>query len=568
MTSVRLIMLVLAILACIVSPAGAQQDSPDSLAVPESELSTEERALLRLDEIGRIRSTVEKMIAEGRGLSGEELQLKRVALLEVVVDLEEVSEELSKLIGELDESVADSARVIAGPALRYAPELFLRALDSHTGRLAKSRSMRGRVDASERAALELEITDRHQMIDDTVQRAVRSLEHLDAIGLQVDDLWEELELFLASRAESLGARLRVTHEEVRRLRDRARTGDETEDSAADLQFTLVERRVDHLVRSLKLTADIMSARGLQTADYDQLVIETTGSVTEDILNPEVLKGLISNSWSGALSWIRLNGPTLLVWFGLIVLSILLTRLAALLVWFVIRLVLRPAMLLQNLVNGLLRPMSSILGLFIGLWALGVDPGALLAGIGVLSIVVGLALQDSLGNIAAGVFILVYRPYDVDEVVQAGGVVGRVKEMGLANTTIITFDRRRLFVPNKKIWGEVIENRSAEPLRRIEAAVRIRYDEDIDPTLEFLRETILGHELVLSEPQPEVFVSRLEDSWVEISVWPWVRADNWWAMKTNLSRVLRNALDERGVVHAFPRVEIDQPGAIPPPREER
>ena len=561
----RLLLMVVAALVATSTVAPAQ--SADSLGAQPPELSVREQAVLRLDELGRIRSTIETMVSEGRGLRGEELQLKRVALMEVVDDLEDVSAELGRLIGDLPESVADSARSVAGPALRYGPELFLRALDTHAGRLSRARSDRHRADVGERATIELEIADRHQMIDETVERTVRSLGRLESIGLDVDDLWEELELDLATRAESLGARIRITSEERGRLSNRPRSGNTEEDAAADLELTLVEGRIDHLVRSLKYTADVLSSRGVDTADYDQLIIQTTGSVTEDILNPEVLRGLVRSAWVKALSWLRLNGPTLLVWLALLVLSVIMTRLTALLIWLLVRLILRPALLLQNLVNGLIRPASSLFGLFIGLWILGVNPATLLAGIGVLSIVVGLALQDSLGNIAAGVFILIYRPYDVDEVVQAGGVVGRVKEMGLANTTIITFDRRRLYVPNKKIWGEVIENRSAETLRRIEATVRIRYDEDVDATLGFLRETILAHELVLAEPEPEVFVSQLEDSWVEISVWPWVRAENWWAMKTDLRRVLRKSLDQRGVVHAFPRVEISQAGGDLPARED-
>ena len=263
-------------------------------------------------------------------------------------------------------------------------------------------------------------------------------------------------------------------------------------------------------------------------------------------------------------WIELSqfrGKRLLavlVRTGMLLLAILLTRLGFWVAWQVVRLVMRPALLLQNLVNGLLKPASTLVGLLVGLWTLGVNPGTLLAGVGVLSVILGLALQDSLGNIAAGIFILLYRPYDVDEIVQAGGVVGRVKEMGLANTTIVTFDRRRLFVPNKKIWSEVIENRSAEPLRRTESTIRVRYDEDLDATIKYLREVMKAHELVLDDPPTEVFVSSLDDAWVEISVWPWTQAVHWWTMETNLSRVLRLALDEKGIEHAFPRYEIRLP----------
>ena len=93
-------------------------------------------------------------------------------------------------------------------------------------------------------------------------------------------------------------------------------------------------------------------------------------------------------------------------------------------------------------------------------------------------------------------------------------------MGLANTTILTFDSRRLLIPNRKIWGETIENRSAEPIRRVDITVRIGYDEDLDRALDVLRDLLAKDERVLAEPEPSLFVEELADSWIEIAVRPW------------------------------------------------
>jgi small conductance mechanosensitive channel len=509
------------------------------------------------------------MITDIRGLGGDELELQRIALLAEVSDLEDVADELVGLIPKLEPVAADSVAIVAEPALRYPPELYLRALEYNSGQLSRERRKRKNASPAELAEIELEVTERHESIDQLLDDAIASTNRLDQIGRNVADLWEQIDLFLSRRAESLAGRLQIGTADLARLETQSRSGvgSEEDQEVWRLELQTLQQRVDVLISSLKITADDMSARGLDTADYDQLIIETTGMVTEDILNPEVLKGLLENAGDDVVQWFRRNGPTVVVRAGMLLLAILLTRLGFWVGWQAVRLILRPALLLQNLVNGLLRPASTLVGLLIGLWTLGVNPGTLLAGVGVLSVILGLALQDSLGNIAAGIFILLYRPYDVDEIVQAGGVVGRVKEMGLANTTIVTFDRRRLFVPNKKIWSEVIENRSAEPLRRTESTIRVRYDEDLDATIEYLREVMKQHELVLDDPPTEVFVSRLDDAWVEISVWPWTRAVHWWTMETNLSRVLRLALDEKGIEHAFPRYEIripddHQPGNPP------
>ena len=168
----------------------------------------------------------------------------------------------------------------------------------------------------------------------------------------------------------------------------------------------------------------------------------------------------------------------------------------------------------------------------------------------------MALQDSLGNLAAGAFILMYRPYDVDDAVQVGGVLGVVKAMGLAATTIITFDNRRLYVPNRKIWSEVIENRSVETRRRVQFTVRISYREDLEATIATIHEILAGHEMVLEEPAPQVFVKELDDSWLEIAVWPWTTTDNWWPGLTELPKVLRLGLAEAGIDVPYPRQEID------------
>ena len=126
-------------------------------------------------------------------------------------------------------------------------------------------------------------------------------------------------------------------------------------------------------------------------------------------------------------------------------------------------------------------------------------------------------------------------------------VGRLRKMTLGPDFVTAFT-----------VGDQLLRGAAEPLRRIEASVRVRYDEDLDATIAYLHEVMADHDLVLADPGPEIFVVGLEDSWVEIAVWPWVPAEHWWTMHTNLRRVLRIALDERGIVHAFPRFEISGP----------
>jgi small conductance mechanosensitive channel len=142
-------------------------------------------------------------------------------------------------------------------------------------------------------------------------------------------------------------------------------------------------------------------------------------------------------------------------------------------------------------------------------------------------------------------------------------------MGLANTTIVTFDGRRLMVPNRKIWGEVIENRSVEDIRRVEITVRVSYAEDLNSALEILHDLCKSDERVLATPEPLIFVSELEDSWVEIDVRPWVRNQDWWPLTTDLPRLVRLRFAKEGIEIPYPRTEFSTPSdqsPIPKPPE--
>jgi small conductance mechanosensitive channel len=327
-----------------------------------------------------------------------------------------------------------------------------------------------------------------------------------------------------------------------------------------------------IAASLDGTANLLARRGFETAQYRQIVIRTTGEVTEDILNPKVLLGLLRELGTDLGRWLRDKGPTILVRLLIIIGVIVLFRIGFRLAWWLFRILrlVKFSQLLTNLVGGLVRPIASLAGLVTGLWIVGLNPTTLLAGLGVAGIIVGLALQDSLSNLAAGFFILTNRPYDVGDVIEAGGVVGTVQAMGLANTTIMTFDNRRLFVPNQKIWSDVIENRSAEPIRRVEVTVKISYREDLDRALGVLRNILDVNEKVLEEPEPAIFISKLADSWIEVAIWPWTKNEHWLDLLRELPRLVRLRFEEEGIEVPYPRREIvaDRSKDMPPTEESR
>jgi small conductance mechanosensitive channel len=169
--------------------------------------------------------------------------------------------------------------------------------------------------------------------------------------------------------------------------------------------------------------------------------------------------------------------------------------------------------------------------------------------------VGLALQDSLSNLFAGLAILASHAFDVDDVVEVAGVVGKIRALGLWNTTLVTFDGRRLLIPNRNIWGSNVENRSVELNRRADAVARIGYDTDLQAALGVLEELLEQDERVLQDPAPRVWVSRLDESWAEVKLWAWAKTSDWWSLYSDLPRLVRLKLAEAGIEVPVPRRDV-------------
>jgi small conductance mechanosensitive channel len=203
---------------------------------------------------------------------------------------------------------------------------------------------------------------------------------------------------------------------------------------------------------------------------------------------------------------------------------------------------------------------------VALSQIGLEIGPLLAGLGIAGFIVGFALQDSLANFAAGAMILMYRPYDVDDVIESGTVRGKVSHMSLVSTTILTFDNQELIVPNNKIWGDVIRNVTAQSARRIDLVFRVGYDEDVEQVERLFHDVIRSHEQVLEEPAPMVKLHQFGESSVEFAVRPWVRREDYWSVYWDLTRAVKLVFDREGISQPRPQIDVHNvaPGAPSPP----
>lgn len=190
-----------------------------------------------------------------------------------------------------------------------------------------------------------------------------------------------------------------------------------------------------------------------------------------------------------------------------------------------------------------------------LGAFGVETASLVAVLGAAGFAVGFALQGSLSNFAAGVMLLVFRPFRIGDVVEVAGVVGSVREMGLFTTTMTTPDNIRIIVPNAKIFGDIIKNITAEDTRRVDMVVGIGYGSDISKAMEIIRGLLEADERVLKEPEPQIAVGELADSSVNLLVRPWSATADYWDVKLDFQRGVKEAFDREGIEIPFPQVVV-------------
>ena len=212
-------------------------------------------------------------------------------------------------------------------------------------------------------------------------------------------------------------------------------------------------------------------------------------------------------------------------------------------------------LLEDFIVSLVGKAVIVFGLLVAMTQVGIELGPLLAGIGVAGFIIGFAVQDSLSNFAAGLMILAYRPYDVGDSIEAAGVTGKVSNMSLVSTTVVTFDNQRLVVPNSKIWGGVIRNVSAEPTRRVDMVFGIGYEDDVDQAEAILQEIVSGHELVLDEPETVIQLHELADSSVNFIVRPWTQNADYWTVRWHVTREVKKRFDAEGISIPYPQRDV-------------
>jgi small conductance mechanosensitive channel len=378
------------------------------------------------------------------------------------------------------------------------------------------------------------------------------------LGLATEDLLGRLSPQLYLYAETLAGRIELLDATIKELNARLASNP----GNVDHQVALVDLQSRHSnnISRLESIILVLDNLALDSTDYKAVMLQQSSNLSVSYFSSVAVLSVVKDSWQSLKTAFEENAPDiffkLILFIGMLIIFRILAR--------VTRRVVRAAsdrsslnmsVLLKNILVSTSGGLVMGLGMLMALSQVGISLAPMLAGLGVAGFIVGFALQDTLGNFAAGAMILIYRPFDVDDFVEVTGASGLVKKMNLVSTTIATFDNQTLVVPNSKIWGDVIKNVTAQTERRVDLEFGIGYDDDIELAERVLLDVVTSHEKVLKDPEPMIHLHTLGDSSVNFIVRPWTKTENYWSVYWDIMREVKMRFDKEGISIPFPQTDV-------------
>ena len=351
--------------------------------------------------------------------------------------------------------------------------------------------------------------------------------------------------------------------------------DEPTEQEAKQKETVIEQLTvlnDERTVLLELTRTAVDAFEDKGGDAAKVItyrkyLEVAGGVTVDLSDTEAVL-VFAKDWltskDGGLHWLGNISKFVITVIAFYFLACLLSRA----VRHALDKTKATSELMRNFLIASVRRIVLIVGVIVGLAALEVDIGPLLAVIGAAGFVIAFALQNSLANFASGILIMMFRPFDVEDLVEVAGVSGTVKSVSLLSTQMVTLDNKALVIPNNEVWGGVITNYTATGKRRVDMVFGIGYGDDIDKAKKVMEDILNNHKLVLKDPEPVVRVHELGDSSVNFAVRPWVYSDDYWDVFWDITQQVKKRLDAEGISIPFPQRDVHVYNAALPPTSDQ
>ena len=537
------------------APPPAVEAAPvvEADSTPDKDSEAIHEALVKVNQLLADISDLEQKVKESEGdqLKASIIQ-RRDKSSELVTELKQ----FGKLAAAYNDKGGDLNTLLKDDRdrLLQTGAILRRDIDEYIARLKKNSEGRDTLTAEGLKSY----TSDSQLIDVSFSLLAEYIDIIKSINFYPEPSIRYLEEKLPERADFLAGRIALSNERQADF-NKALKADK-EDSKAKAHHALAEEKLKVDTDSLKLVIDLAQQFDIDVRDYQTLLVKTTGEISSETLDTEVLGVLLKEWWLNSKFAIQENSIGYLIKAVVFVLIILGFKFLAKLARRIIHRSfqssrVKASVLLQNMVESVSAKIIMLLGLLVALSQLGISLAPVLAGLGVVGFIVGFALQDTLGNFAAGMMILFYRPYDVGDAVEVGGVTGKVRDMSIVNTTILTFDNQTLILPNSKIWGDVIKNITAQNVRRVDMTFGIGYDDDIEKAERILMEIVNQHDKVLADPVPVVKLHNLGESSVDFVVRPWVNTADYWDVYWDVTREVKMRFDAEGVSIPFPQRDV-------------
>jgi small conductance mechanosensitive channel len=535
--------------ACLTGMAQAQAESDASSGI-ESMVQTLRNDMTDLQALS-------KPITESEKMEHEVLLFRRdVRSFRVLADFDLLVQELAKLPDDNPQKITIDAQ-LSEYAEGVGKAIFERISEINQ-RIRESLANLDTFSGGTRVAMQAYTDSMENIRIKYYQALVNHLKSRNLLGLPGDDLHKRLDPLLYLYAETLTGRIELNSATHQELQVRSTADPEN----ADIKSALIGLNTRHSIDVNRLEAIILvlDSLGLDSADYKAVMLQQTGSLSVSFFSLKALGSVLRDAWFGLKETVKGNAPDLIFRLLLFIAMLFVFRILARITRRVVRSASeRSSLDMSDLLKDMLVSTSGGIvmatGVLMALSQVGISLAPMLAGLGVAGFIVGFALQDSLGNFAAGAMILIYRPFDVNDFVEVTGASGLVKKMNLVSTTITTFDNQTLVVPNNKIWGDVIKNVTAQNQRRVDLEFGIGYDDDIEHAEKVLTEIVVAHEKVLKDPEPNIKLHTLGDSSVNFVVRPWVNTDDYWDVYWDIMREVKIRFDREGISIPFPQRDV-------------
>lgn len=214
--------------------------------------------------------------------------------------------------------------------------------------------------------------------------------------------------------------------------------------------------------------------------------------------------------------------------------------------------------LVQFLSAILRWVLLLFVIIAALSQLGIDTTSMVALLAAAGLAIGLSLQSSLSNLAAGVLLIIFRPFTKGDFVEAGNSMGVIESISIFTTTMTTADNKEVIIPNSAILGNNITNFSARPTRRVDMVFGVSYGDDIRKAKQLLEEVIAADDRVLADPPPTIVVGELADSSVNFLVRPWVNSADYWGVFWDTTEAVKLKFDAEGITIPFPQMDVNMP----------